>query len=475
MRSKNALFWLFILIILAVSLHPGYRAQARPPNAPRTNVTAYDLIAAMNTLRVSNGFPALVEDPIVNAVAQGTADIMAANLMSWHIGDVRGRIAAAGYGGGGQVWATENFAMGYTMSIDEIMVAWADPDHMRPAVNGAYCHVGAGVSTASNGMIYYILQAAYVSGKSCGTYTSPGTGPGSGSSEGGGSSVVWGIIVPVKVAEPGEDGRTYHIVKSGQSLWAIAIAYHVTIADLEKFNNISRGTPLKVGQQLFIPNINTEGYATPTPVGMIVPAEPDAEGKVIHTVAAYQTLITISTAYSTTVNTILQLNNWQEDWPLQIGQKLMINLGNVTPSPTPRPLTPIEKLTPAADGSYYHVVQSGETLSWIADLYEISVNELMTWNGLYDSNIRADQELLLKVTPPATITNTPRPPTITPTITLTPVPPTASPTSKPAATAVPTTAVEEQNGWFSSGWPYFAGGLIAVGLVLLGIYSRKKQ
>ena len=75
-------------------------------------MTAYDLIIAMNTLRVSYGLPALIEDPIINAVAQGTAEIMAANNMSTHIGDVRGRIQAAGYGGGSKVWATENFAVG---------------------------------------------------------------------------------------------------------------------------------------------------------------------------------------------------------------------------------------------------------------------------------------------------------------------------------------------------------------------------
>ena len=70
-----------------------------------------------------------------------------------------------------------------------------------------------------------------------------------------------------------------------------------------------------------------------------------------------------------TVDTILRLNGLQVDWPLQIGQKLLISPGNVTPSPTPRPLTPVEKLTPASDGNYYHTVQSGETLSWIANLY----------------------------------------------------------------------------------------------------------
>ena len=124
----------------------------------------------MNTLRVSYGLPALIEDPIVNAVAQSTAATMAANNMSWHIGDVRGRIAAAGYGNGGTVWATENFAVSSGgMGIDEIMAVWADPDHMRPAVTAAYCHVGAGVAQTSDGRIYYILQAAYVSGQECGS------------------------------------------------------------------------------------------------------------------------------------------------------------------------------------------------------------------------------------------------------------------------------------------------------------------
>lgn len=473
MRLKNFLTWLMILIVLAASFKPVSGAQAVPAQVPQMQVAAYDLIAAMNTLRVSNGYPALMEDPIVNAVAQGTAEIMAANLMTWHIGDVRGRIAAAGYGGGGTVWATENFAMGYTMTIDEIMVAWADPDHMRPAENPAYCHVGAGVATASNGMIYYILQAAYVAGKSCGEYIPPSTS----TAPGGGSGIVWGPILPVVIAKPDQDGRTYHIVASGQSLWAIAIAYQVTIQAIETFNNISRDDPLKVGQKLFIPNENTEGYATPTPVGMIVPAQPDADGKIVHTVASYQTLTTISDAYHVTVNDLLQLNGWQEDWPLQIGQKLLIDPGNVTPSPTPRPLTPIEKLTPAADGNYYHTVSSGETLSWIAGLYGITVNDLMTWNGLVSADIRPEQNLLLKVTPPATATYTPRPATITPSVTHTVRPPTATLplTATRTSPATPPMIIEQDVSWFSSAWPYLAGALIMVGLVLLGIFSRKKS
>ncbi len=433
--------------------------------APSRQVSAYELILAMNTLRVSYGLPALIEDPIVNAVAQSTAATMAANNMSWHIGDVRGRIAAAGYGAGGTVWATENFAVSSGgMGIDEIMAAWADPDHMRPAVNPAYCHVGAGAATTGDGRIYYILQAAYVSGQECG---SPSAAPGGASQPGTVPNVVPGVsqlIIPVKIATPDADGKVFHDVRAGQSYWSIAIAYQITIHDLEVWNNVSRNTPLQAGQRLFIPGRNTEGYATPTPRGMVVLAAPDADGRIIHEVQPYQALISISDAYRVPMDRILALNGWQADWPLQIGQKLLISPGNVTPSPT---LSNIQKLTPEADGRYYHTVQSGETLSWIAGLYEVSLADLMSWNALNAASvIRPEQKLLLLVTPPATATHTPSPATITPSPspTMTPPPPTGTPL--PSVT-------ESQRG---PGLGLLAGAaVIAMGGLLWWRLSRKRE
>ena len=124
-----------------------------------------------------------------------------------------------------------------SFGIDEIMLAWSDPTHMIPAVNPAYCNVGAGVAKADNGRTYYILQAAYTSDKACGEYTSVAGGS---NTVPGGVTGVSGIIIPVKIAKPDAEGRIYHEVKSGQSLWSIAVAYKITIADLETWNNISR-------------------------------------------------------------------------------------------------------------------------------------------------------------------------------------------------------------------------------------------
>src|SRR5688572_3275730 len=265
MRFQRFLVWFVLLIFGMGAFHPSQAVKAEEVQlAPPKQVSAYELILAMNTLRVSYGLPALIEDPIVNAVAQSTAATMAANNMSWHIGDVRGRIAAAGYGSGGTVWATENFAVSHGgMGIDEIMAAWADPDHMRPAVTAAYCHVGAGAAQTSDGRIYYILQAAYVSGQECGS-----SSPSSGGTAQPGVVVpnpVSQLIIPVKISTPDAEGKIFHEVRAGQSFWSIAIAYQITIHDLEVWNNVSRNTPLQAGQRLFIPDENTAGYATPTP------------------------------------------------------------------------------------------------------------------------------------------------------------------------------------------------------------------
>jgi len=371
-------------------------AQAQSGSASRA-----DLILAINTLRVSYGLPALAENAIINAVAQSTAEIMAANNMSWHIGDVRGRIAAAGYGAGATVWATENFAVG-NMSIDQIMQVWADAEHMRPVVNPAYCDIGAGVAKASNGKTYYIIQAAYTSEYACGDYIPiPGSG-----SENNPQVPMSNLIVPVKIATPDDDGKIFHIVESGQSFWAIAIAYQLTIHDLEVWNNLSRDYGLYIGQKLFIPSKDTEGYATPTPAGMVLTATPDATGNVIHEVQPYQALIMIAEAYNVQVDRILALNGLLLDTPLQIGQRLLIELGYITP--TPLPLTAIELLTPDSDGLYYHTVESGEYLSAIAEKYQVTTSELMAWNGLTSASIiRPGQKILLQVTPPATATASP--------------------------------------------------------------------
>lgn len=452
------------------------RAEANLPARPLRQTAAWELIAAMNVWRTSNGLPALIEDATINAVAQNTAQIMADQNLSWHIGNVAGRLQAAGYGGGKKVYATENFAMASgSATIDQIMPMWADPDHMLPATNPNYCHVGAGVATASNGFVYYILQAAYISGEACtGSYTPPG-----GVDPGTVPGINPGIIVPVELVEPDGKGIYTHIVKPGQSLWAIAVAYKTTIKNLKAWNRLPEGYSLQIGDKLIILGPDAEGYVPEPKLGEVKVSPPDADGRVVHVVQPYEYLSKIAAAYGVSVKQITQLNNIEETTPLGIGWELIIVASNHTPTPTERPLTPIERLTPAADGKYYHIVAEGQNLNWIASYYGISLADLLTWNNLsVTSVIYPGDKLLLNVTPPATITPIFTPVTSSPTATITP---TATKTLIPSATptqmltATPDPGKTQNSSLAMVLLPILAGIAVVVSVILLVRYKRGQK
>ncbi len=467
-----------LITLLLLSLTFSLFAQGRPAlaglnAAPRKHqVSGYDLIAAMNVLRMSYGNAPLIEDPIVNAVAQTTAEIMAAGQLSWHIGNVKGRLTAAGYGGGRTVFATENFAIGSdSVTIDEIMVMWADYEHMRPATTTHYCHVGAGTATASNGMTYFVLQAAYISEQPCeGQSPMPTLRPGE-------TPVAYGPITPVELVEPDEDGNYLHIVKPGQSFWSIAVAYGVTIKDILRWNNLPEKYVLRTGDKLLIGGPNSQGMFTPTPMGIVILATPDADGQIVHEVQAYQNLSKIGEAYGVSVSELLRLNFITVDTPLQIGQKLIVKGPDHTPTPTQIPLTPLQQLTPAADGKYYHKVGDGQNLQWIANLYGITLADLLAWNYLSNTSIIYPGDLLLlHVTPPATSTPTPAPATETPFPSPTPSP---SPTARPSNTALvhslyPSVEPEVERSIDPLNWLWLLA-IAAVGVAVYFVVVQSKQ
>ena len=471
-RIKKITLLLFCLLLIAVSAaKPNLATEAKDSQSPMRSVAAYELIAAMNVLRMANGLPALIENATINAVAQATAQTMADNLLSWHIGDVAGRISAAGYGAGKKVYATENFAVAYGGTVDQIMVMWADYDHMRPATTPNYCHVGAGTATASNGMTYYILQAAYISGETCDS-----TPPTGGGGTPGQPAVGYGIVTPVEKVDLNADGNYVHVVKTGQSLWSIAVAYGVTIKEILAWNNLSDSYVLWPGDKLTIAGPNSRGMITATPQGSVSIAAPNANGSIVHEVQAYQYLSTIAQAYGVPLKTILELNNLTEASTLSIGQKLVIKGPEQTATPTELPLSPLQKLTPAADGKYYHTVTDGQNLAWIAGLYGITAADLMAWNYLTASSvIYPGDRLLLLVTPPATNTPTPAPPSETPQAspTLTPSP---SPSASrqllvtPTATESPPTVSLMQN---PSNWLWLLAAASVGVAVYFVVKSRK--
>ncbi len=227
------------------------------PTPTRAPMSADRLIKLVNQARISHGLPALIIDPILMQTAQTTADIMAGNRMGGHIGDVRSRVMAAGYGAGDLPWATENFVVLPLGGETQILAAWADDTHQIPMVNPNYRHVGAGVAVVDDS-VYYVLHAAYTSNK----IYEPGTASPNGVLV---KNLVSEYMYPVETVTPRTDGKVIHVVKSGQTLWGIAIAYNTHIDDILRANNLPQSLEMVYnGQELIIP-ISLQVQNTPMP------------------------------------------------------------------------------------------------------------------------------------------------------------------------------------------------------------------
>lgn len=255
-RFLNYLFTAVFITALVTNL------LASPATVKAEAGSAYDLISAVNGLRQANGLPALEVDSILMSTAQATSDVMAASGNCAHIGNATGRIAAAGYGSGGTVFATENIACGMDLSIDTaVYTYWADATHMMPMTDGKYTHIGGGVTVIS-GRVFYVIHAAYTSG---GSYVA--ASPAATNSGGTGQTgPTQGIVSPIVTVTPAADGSVIHEVQPGQALWSIAIAYGVKIIDLIGLNNLAATPVIYIGQKIIVqPSFTATISPTTTP------------------------------------------------------------------------------------------------------------------------------------------------------------------------------------------------------------------
>jgi uncharacterized protein YkwD/LysM repeat protein len=252
------------------------QVQAKPQSAPQQSVTAQDLLNLVNGLRTANGLPALTINNILMSTAQATAQQMADQNLTWHIGGTSARVKAAGYGGGATVWATENFATHTNATIEWIQQVWADEWHMIPMKNPIYGDLGAGIATAADGRVYYVVHAAYTSTHYCGEYIGPGgiTIPTiqAGTREAGGTPSdnppdddMSNWMQPVVKATPNANGELVHEVLYGHTLWTIAITYDTKIDLIKQMNGIY-GDNIYPGDTLLIPTSEFLALSqTPTP------------------------------------------------------------------------------------------------------------------------------------------------------------------------------------------------------------------
>lgn len=164
-------------------------------------------------------------------------------------------------------------------------------------------------------------------------------------------------------------------VAHGDSLWSIAQAHGISVAELQRLNNLSSDV-LSIGQTL------------------IVSEAPPAKAATTITVVAGDTLWNLARNHGTTVAELRALNNLTTD-ALRLGQQLIV--------PSEPAAEAISVVAPAPEPSTV-TVQPGDTLYVLAQQHNTSVEELMAWNDLDGAALQPGQVLAVSAPQPETVT-----------------------------------------------------------------------
>ena len=206
---------------------------------------------------------------------------------------------------------------------------------------------------------------------------------------------------------PVQAGEAFHVVQPGDTLYAIAKKYGISLVDLLTLNKLTSNM-IYVGDRLVLPDsVIVEGNNPDEDTDEEkAPTTPTSE----YTVVVGDTLYKIAAANGLTVGELKSLNALTSD-VIVPGQTLLVKKTTTTPSVTP-PSNPAVPTPPSTVSTI--TVASGDTLWKIANANGLSVAELKTLNNLSSDYIYPGQSL--KVTKSVTNGNNSTgvtPPTVT--------------------------------------------------------------
>lgn len=261
MRKFGLIFLTLVLLLAFSAIFTG--VEARPAPAPDLS-TAYELLEAVNALRASNGLAPYTSNAILMGIAQTQAEyLVSIGAANTHL-DAYGRrpfqrALDAGYPVAGQLslggFFAENIVAGNGLTAQEAVDIWmGDAPHQNTMLSGNLQDAGAGVAVSGN-MIFYVLDAGRSTGGTQVPYTPPPY-----------------IVLPTTTlvtSTPNPDGAIVHIVKVGDTLGAISMAYDVPLAEILSLNGLKLNSVIYPGQKIILRAAYT---ATPTqPTGTPTP------------------------------------------------------------------------------------------------------------------------------------------------------------------------------------------------------------
>ncbi|MEO8017265.1 MAG: LysM peptidoglycan-binding domain-containing protein [Pseudomonadota bacterium] len=183
-----------------------------------------------------------------------------------------------------------------------------------------------------------------------------------------------------------------HKVKSGESVASIAQKYKTQAIVVRDMNSLETGAPLLVGSELRVP---TAVVNLPAKV-MLAAARVDGRGgrtgrrPSVHVVRSGDSLWRIAKKNRMDVATLARMNGMGPGDTLRAGQKLVLN--------TRAPSSASRSTSSGGARQVSYKVRSGDTLSRIAQVFGVTVSDLVNWNGISkQTTLRPGQKLTVNV------------------------------------------------------------------------------
>lgn len=148
--------------------------------------------------------------------------------------------------------------------------------------------------------------------------------------------------------------ESYHVVESGDTLWAISRRYQIPLAKLLQINNLTEKSILRVGMKIKLEEGNSEA---------------------IYQVKAGDTLWGISRKFNIPLSSLFAANGLSEKSVLRVGQKIVL------------PSSGKESTASVTSSNVTHIVKEGESLWLISRLYGVDMDSIMKANNLNANSI----------------------------------------------------------------------------------------
>jgi membrane-bound lytic murein transglycosylase D len=192
------------------------------------------------------------------------------------------------------------------------------------------------------------------------------------------------------VSQLSEEQRMHaqtYTVGRGDSVVSVAKKFNTTPNVVREMNDLPAG-PLTVGSDLRVPSPSA---SLPAKV-LLAAARVDGRDRSarrphVHIVHRGDTMWSIARRTGMDVNKLAVMNGMQPGDPLRAGQRLRLSNsgsgGRSASASGPRKVT--------------YVVRAGDTLTQIAKLFQVTVKDIMAWNGIGRSGISAGQKLTIRM------------------------------------------------------------------------------